>query len=285
MRSELESRTVLTAVEAMVRKRVPASDVDDVVQAALADAVASKDAPADPEAFRRWLAGVVRHKVADFHRKHRREVPVDVVPDAGEVPAHEERDLLRWAEGELPSDDAKQTLEWMMHEADGEKLEAIAERERMPATRVRQRVSRLRAFFRERWHRELVLAALVAVLVVLGWVIVRAVLAPPPMANPNTPNELKPDLVPVPPSPRDLAPPESRPALDTAPLPSAAPLAPPPVTAPDPSIAPPGKWRGMASDPSPGKPAPTALPTTASSGVKHKPSAPKKPAFDNISGP
>ncbi|MFO0672946.1 MAG: hypothetical protein U0235_25580 [Polyangiaceae bacterium] len=145
-------------------------------------------------------------------------------------------------------------------------------------------MSRLRAFFRERWHRELVLAALVAVLVVLGWVIVRAVLAPPPMANPKTPNELKPDLVPVPPATRDLAPPESRPATDTAPLPSAAPLAPPPVTAPNPSIAPPGKWRGMPSE-SPTKPASTAVPTTASSGVKRKPSPPTKPGLDNISGP
>lgn len=279
MRSELGSRTVLTAVEAMVRRRVPPSDVDDVVQAALADAVASKDAPADPEAFRRWLAGVVRHKVADFHRKHRREVPVDVVPDAGEVPAHEERDLLRWAEGELPSDDAKQTLEWMMHEADGEKLEAIAERERVPATRVRQRVSRLRAFFRERWHRELVLAALVAVLVVLGWVIVRAMLAPPPMANPTTPNQVTPDRVPV---PQQV--PENRPALDPSALPLPREVAPPAETAPDPSVAPPGKWRGFRSDP-------TAVPTTtaAPSSAPPKPSKKPvgKPAFEpsNISGP
>ena len=169
-------RDITQAITAMVRKRVPPSEVDDIVQSTLAEAVASPEAPVDKDALRRWLSGVARHKVADFHRRRGREVALDSAPElpGGPAPyAVEERDLLRWARRQLPSDEAQQTLDWMMHEADGEKLEAIAERERIPATRVRQRVSRLRAFFRERWHRELALASVLVLVVVVGWVLAR----------------------------------------------------------------------------------------------------------------
>ncbi len=171
-----EHADIAQAITAMVRKRVPPSEVDDIVPSTLAEAVASPEAPADKDALRRWLSGVARHKVADFHRRRRREVALDSAPElpGGSTPHPvEERDLLRWARRQLPSDEAQQTLDWMMHEADGEKLEAIAERERIPATRVRQRVSRLRAFFRERWHRELALASVLVLVIVVGWIVAR----------------------------------------------------------------------------------------------------------------
>lgn len=154
------------AIRRSVRRRVPSSEVDDIVQSAFVDAVASKEAPEDETAFRRWLAGIVRHKVADFHRRRHREEALDSAPDVGHVPSHEERDLLRWATRQLPDGaiDATRTLEWMLDEADGEKLEHIAERERVPATRVRKRVHRLRAFFRARWREELVVAALLSLI-------------------------------------------------------------------------------------------------------------------------
>jgi cytoskeletal protein RodZ len=73
--------------------------------------------------------------------------------------------MLRWAEGELSDPEAQSTLEWMLREGDGEKLEHIARDARVPATRVRKRVSRLRKLLRERWAAEL---TLVGVLLLLG---------------------------------------------------------------------------------------------------------------------
>jgi len=159
------------ALERFVRTRVPASEVDDIVQSALADALASASAPDEPEQARRWVFGIARHKVADFFRRNGREAPASL-PLSDEVPAesapHSARDLLRWAERELPEgDQSENTLEWMMREAAGDKLESIASEEKLPAPRVRQRVSRLRKHFRERWALQAAVCA-VALLVVGG---------------------------------------------------------------------------------------------------------------------
>ncbi len=157
------------ALLAMVRRRVPPADADDVVQAALTEAVASTDRPREREEARRWIWGVARNKVADYHRRQRREVvgavPEQVAPRAAEA----ERDLLRWAVGELPPDsDARRTFEWLLREGDGETLEAIAEEARLPPPQVRQRVSRMRRLFRLRWA-QLAAAGLAGVLVYLAW--------------------------------------------------------------------------------------------------------------------
>ncbi len=152
-------------VEAVVRRRVRGDDADDVVQAALADVLSAARVPDDAEEFRRFVFAVTRNKVFDHFRRRSREVPED---DAHEPPAAEEplsaRDILRWAEGKLPDSEAQHTLEWMLREGDGEKLEQIARDANVPAPRVRQRVSRLRRFLRERWAAELMLAGLGAVL-------------------------------------------------------------------------------------------------------------------------
>ncbi len=159
------------ALERFVRSRVPASEVDDIVQSALADALASTSAPDEREQARRWVFGIARHKVADFFRRNGREAPASL-PLSDEVPAesapHSARDLLRWAERELPEgDQSENTLDWMMREAAGDKLELIASEEKIPAPRVRQRVSRLRKHFRERWALQAAVCA-VALLVVAG---------------------------------------------------------------------------------------------------------------------
>lgn len=246
---------LVAAVEAMVRKRVPASEVDDIVQAALTDAVASQDAPTDTEALRRWLSGVVRHKIADFYRRRDRERALDAAPEPAHVPSHEERDLLRWASRQLPSEEAHRTLDWMLHEADGEKLEAIAEREQIPATRVRQRVHRLRTFFRERWYRELVLASIAVLLLGIAWALLRA--PQPPIAK-DPPAPQQPTTPRIVDSPRE----ERAPVLPAV-APDAGPLlqlAPPRASAtssavrPAPTSAPPkapsklAKPSGMSSD-------------------------------------
>ena len=152
-----------------VRGRGAAAEAEDVVQATLAEAVAG-GAPTEPEALRRWLFAVARNKAVDCHRRTRREAPLEpeqeIAAQSGD-PAAE--DLLRWAERELPDrEQAPATLEWLLREGAGEKLEEIAADASVPAPRVRQRVSRLRKHFRERWAAQLTAMALLGVVLVLG---------------------------------------------------------------------------------------------------------------------
>src|SRR4029079_5354135 len=82
------------------------------------------------------------------HREPRAELPEI---EASPAPI-EARELARWAEEQAGSTrDAKQTLAWMAREGEGEKLESIAAEEAVPAARVRQRVSRMRRWMKERW--------------------------------------------------------------------------------------------------------------------------------------
>lgn len=155
-----------------IRRRVPADEVEDVIQATLIEALASASAPAEPEELRRWVWGIARHKIADLHRKHRREEPAELPDIEGpQEDQHAAEDLLRWAQRELPpGDGAKQTLGWLLREGEGEKLEHIAEGEALPAPRVRQRVTRLRQHFRARWQSHLAaVATLVGAGILLWW--------------------------------------------------------------------------------------------------------------------
>ncbi|MBK7584201.1 MAG: RNA polymerase sigma factor [Myxococcales bacterium] len=175
----LDSRGTLLAAPELraglirfVRGRVSEPDVEDIVQATLADAFAAREAPESPEDLRRWVFGIAKNKIVDLHRRGGREKPRDGVADeaVAESAPLSARDLLRWAEEELPeAEGAKSTLDWMLREGDGEKLEHIAEEEQLPATRVRQRVSRLRKHFRSRWAAQLAAAATLTVIGVVLW--------------------------------------------------------------------------------------------------------------------
>ena len=169
----------------MVRKRVPESEVEDIVQQALAEAIESPHAPADSESLRRWIFGVAKNKVVDYHRRAGRE-SFDL-PDVEGTPApHVEADLLRWAEKNLPEGaENKKTLDWMLREGEGEKLESIAASEKLPPPRVRQRVSRLRRHFKENWQRE------VAMLAALGVIVERGRLPRPPQEGPRRPSRTR----------------------------------------------------------------------------------------------
>ncbi len=158
------------SIEDFVRRRVPASDVEDIVQTVLVEALASTTRPQEEDELRRWLLGIARHKVVDHHRRRSREMASEL-PDVAVGPAPvEERSLAQWAEEQAGANrDARSTLEWMAREGEGEKLEAIAEEEKVPAARVRQRVSRMRRWMKERWLAELAAAAALAVLALVLW--------------------------------------------------------------------------------------------------------------------
>jgi DNA-directed RNA polymerase specialized sigma24 family protein len=177
----LASAATRALLRRYVARRVPASDVEDVVQATLCDAIASGRAPCQAEDFRRWVLAIARCKVVDTHRARGMAPVFDAVElTASGAPAEltappppvEAMSMLRWAERQLAEQAAPPaprargtaaTLRWMLREAEGDKLEAIAADEALPAERVRQRVSRLRRWMRGRWLAEMALIAVVTI--------------------------------------------------------------------------------------------------------------------------
>jgi DNA-directed RNA polymerase specialized sigma24 family protein len=156
-----EMRDVITRV---VKRRVPACDVDDVVQTVLCDALGA-GTPHDVACLRSWLVAIARHRVADYHRAGQRAERLERAELAGGnalsmVAACE---WIEWAE--RSTEPAEQSsLRWMAREACGETLAEIAAEERVAPALVRQRVSRLRRHLHRRWRVELATLALLGLL-------------------------------------------------------------------------------------------------------------------------
>jgi DNA-directed RNA polymerase specialized sigma24 family protein len=181
-----------------VRRRVSPADADDIVQTVLCEALVAKSRPTDATELRKYLLGIARHKVADAHRSRARE-EVREVPELPEGPAPvEEASLVRWAEKQAPdTEEAHKTLAWMAREGEGEKLETIAAEERVPAARVRQRVSRMRRWMKERWLAELAAVAALAVAALVMWRIFRRPPEPEVMPAPDVTAPLPPPIAPL----------------------------------------------------------------------------------------
>jgi DNA-directed RNA polymerase specialized sigma24 family protein len=200
----LGNPALASALARYVRGRVPMADVDDIVQSTLADALASGSPPENDAELQPWVFGIARNKVADLFRRGRREVPQD--PHAhDEVAAAESapqaaKDLLRWAKRELPEGEgAESTLEWMLREGAGEKLETIAAEENVPAPRVRQRVARMRRHFRARWAAQLAAAAALVAIALAIWAMWKerkdiALPEPVPSTSAPTPPVVTPEM-------------------------------------------------------------------------------------------
>jgi RNA polymerase sigma factor (sigma-70 family) len=270
--SRLADPTLAASLSHFVRARVPSTAVEDIVQSTLTEALDAERHPELDEDIVRWVHGICRHKVMDWFRRARREVPHDL--EAGDDAAAAESapqdalDLLRWAQKELPEgEENARTLEWMLREGEGEKLETIAAEANVPAPRVRQRVSRLRRYYKARWAAQVAaLAALLLIALALALALRQKEEQVAPAPGPS----LVPSLVPpAPPSATESLPPES-PALDTmpeTPSPVASSMGPsspvPSTTPPSGSAAKPDKKPPRAASttslPS-GKPAPNNLP-------------------------
>lgn len=204
---EIGSPEIRRMLNDFVKRRVPDADVDDVVQTVLVEALASDRVPTDKVELRKWLTGVARHKIADLHRKGARERPAEIPDIETAPPPVEEHELVRWAEEQAKQGgkEGGATLRWMAREGEGDKLEHIAAEEKLPAATVRQRVSRMRRFMKERWLAEIAAAALVVTL--LGFALWRFVLAPRPDIAKETPEESPPPKKgpPIAPSPLERA--------------------------------------------------------------------------------
>lgn len=200
-RQRLSSPELRRLVEQFVRRRVPEVEVDDIVQTVFCDALASDRAPDDAEQLRKWLVGITRHKVADFHRRggRRKHVPLPEQLE-GEAAPHDARDLADWAEKQIDSPDNEQTLEWMAREGSGEKLAHIAADEKLPPAQVRQRVSRLRRLMKQRWGAEVAAVAAVGVLVLVAYYLLRT--PEQPIAKPIEPDVVPSATVPPPVDPK-----------------------------------------------------------------------------------
>jgi DNA-directed RNA polymerase specialized sigma24 family protein len=149
LRRRLEAPGFIAWLSSIVRRRVPSSDVDDVVQAVLCDALASHLIPSDDREITRWICGIAKNKAADFHRRAKREneshEEIAIGARSGEM-----RVMLRSVVADASARN-HEALEWIVREHDGEELASIAEELAIPAPVVRQRVSRLRRALRERW--------------------------------------------------------------------------------------------------------------------------------------
>jgi RNA polymerase sigma factor (sigma-70 family) len=226
--AKLADPALTASLSHFVRARVPSTAVEDIVQSTLTEALDAEHHPDQDEDIVRWVHGICRHKIVDWFRRARREVPQDLeAADDRSVAAAESApqsamDLLRWAKKELPEgEENAKTLEWMLREGEGEKLESIAAEVNLPAPRVRQRVSRLRRYYKARWAAQ---AAAFAALILIALAIALALRQKQDEVAPAPGPSLVPSLVPTaPPTAPAPLPPESPAESTPPPSPSARP--------------------------------------------------------------
>ncbi|WP_394827894.1 RNA polymerase sigma factor [Pendulispora albinea] len=151
---EIHEGSVWALLRRTVSRRVPASDVDDVVQATLCDALDAGRIPERRDDLRRWLVGIARNKATDHFRRRCREIALDT--DALAVPSHapsaDSMVLLKNAIADanrLPM--TRGAMDLALREADGESYAELARGGASSEVALRQRVSRFRRTMAARW--------------------------------------------------------------------------------------------------------------------------------------
>jgi DNA-directed RNA polymerase specialized sigma24 family protein len=163
----LADPAVLDPLRKAIRKIVPPSDVDDVVQNALVAALTDPNYPEAREVFIPWLLTKGRSRAIDHVRsmKHRQnllgDVPeggVDALPDgpvASASAAHDAAEAIRFTEARLDERAAgpstTRSARWLMLQLRGENLEDIALDEGVTAKTVHHAVARLKRHLHAAW--------------------------------------------------------------------------------------------------------------------------------------
>lgn len=150
-KQRLGDATLVRGLLRMLRRRVPAVEVEDLAQTVLCDALAAPSVPIERRDLERWLVGIARHKVADYHRRARRWTEEGPEPAAAPAPFEEREILGQVLEGAASAERDRETLGWLVREHEGERLADIAKEEGLAPTAVRQRASRMRRALRSRW--------------------------------------------------------------------------------------------------------------------------------------
>ncbi len=166
LRTEILDGTVWALLRGVVSRRVPAADVDDVVQATLCDALDARRIPEERDEMRRWLVGIAKNKATDHFRRMCREVATDLDACSGPVPSTDAMVLLKSALAEVEQHPSmRDALDLALREADGESYAELAHGRASTEVALRQRVSRFRRNMAARW---LVAAAFVTILAIGG---------------------------------------------------------------------------------------------------------------------
>lgn len=142
-----------------VARRVPAGEIEDVVQDVLLRVVASKDALSEDRPLSPWVQAVARNAVVDRHRKRAASPPapapaVDAERLTIEAQSEAQRTLLgiwlRVAVDELP-----EPYREAVHRVDvlGEPQSEVADALQLPYSTIKSRVQRGRAKLRDSFFR------------------------------------------------------------------------------------------------------------------------------------
>ncbi|MGH1341344.1 MAG: sigma-70 family RNA polymerase sigma factor [Nannocystales bacterium] len=142
-----------------VARRVPESEVEDVVQDVLLRVVASKDSLSEDRPIAPWVRAVARNAVIDRHRKRTASPPApDPAVDAEgltiEAQSEEQRTLLGiWLR--VAVDDLPEPYREAVHRVDvlGQSQADVAAALQLPPSTLKSRVQRGRAKLRDSFFR------------------------------------------------------------------------------------------------------------------------------------
>jgi RNA polymerase sigma factor (sigma-70 family) len=195
VRAFLKTEAATSAVRSVVATKVPASDVDDLVNDVMVEAMKAADRapPADASVLPAWTAALARHLLADFltkrarRRKYEGAMPVEA-DDAAAHPgtihdpwADDDDDFtagaMAWLHSAVASDGQdRETLAMLLERyRDGKTYAQIAEERGLPLSTVSSRVFLFKAKYGPRYRRHratrfaVVVAVLAAVALTIFW--------------------------------------------------------------------------------------------------------------------